>query len=121
MWGGRTKPARSSRSPGGGESGSSLAPNAARRAAVDRGGEPQRDGARWRAVRPCLQRSCRRPQANGGDSAPLPRDREIDVRERLRLEGIERRALSLRARRVVQAFRGEPGEADGERTSGPDS
>ena len=49
------------------------------------------------------------------DPAPLPTAGEVELRERLRLEAIERRARSLRARSVVQTFRGEPREVDTER------
>ncbi|MCY4658528.1 MAG: hypothetical protein OXF93_01760 [Acidobacteria bacterium] len=58
------------------------------------------------------------PEAGGtgqpDDPAPLPTAGEVELRERLRLEAIERRARSLRARSVVQTFRGEPREADTE-------
>ena len=50
-----------------------------------------------------------------GEPAPLPTAGEVELRERLRLEAIERRARSLRARSVVQTFRGEPREAEAER------
>ena len=49
------------------------------------------------------------------DPAPLPTAGEVELRERLRLEAIERRARSLRAPSVVQTFRGEPREVDTER------
>ncbi len=49
------------------------------------------------------------------DPAPLPTAGEVELRERLRLEAIERRARSLRARSVVQTFRGEPREVGAER------
>lgn len=49
------------------------------------------------------------------DPAPLPTAGEVELRERLRLEAIERRARSLRTRSVVQTFRGEPREANTER------
>ena len=56
------------------------------------------------------------------EPAPLPTAGEVELRERLRLEAIERRARSLRARSVVQTFRGEPREVDAERPDpgGPD-
>ncbi len=38
----------------------------------------------------------------------VPTDREVELRERLRLEAIERRTRSLRAPSVVQTFRDEP-------------
>ncbi|MYN64918.1 MAG: TrbI/VirB10 family protein [Acidobacteria bacterium] len=43
-----------------------------------------------------------------GELAPLPTAGEVELRERLRLEAIERRSRSLRAPGVVQTFRGEP-------------
>ena len=49
------------------------------------------------------------------EPAPLPTAGEVELRERLRLEAIERRSRSLRARSVVQTFRGEPREVDAER------
>ena len=48
------------------------------------------------------------------DPAPMPTAGEVELRERLRLEAIERRARSLRARSVVQTFRGELREVDTE-------
>jgi len=49
------------------------------------------------------------------EPAPLPTAGEVELHERLRLEAIERRARSLRARSVVQTFRGEPRHVDTER------
>ena len=45
-------------------------------------------------------------------SEGVPTDREVELRERLRLEAIERRTRSLRAPSVVQTFRDEPRELD---------
>ena len=58
------------------------------------------------------------PAGPGGaaseDSSSLPTAGEVELRERLRLEAIERRARSLRAPSVVQTFRDEPRRGDGD-------
>ncbi len=57
------------------------------------------------------------PPGPGGaaseDSSSLPTAGEVELRERLRLEAIERRARSLRAPSVVQTFRDEPRRGGG--------
>ena len=58
-----------------------------------------------------------RGAAGGADEPlPLPTAGEVELRERLRLEAMERRTRSLRAPSVVQTFRGDPAR-DGERGS----
>ena len=66
--------------------------------------------------------------AGPGDVPPLPTAEEIELRERLRLEALERRTRSLRAPSVVQTFRSpevgaanaEPRDSDnGERSARP--
>ena len=57
------------------------------------------------------------PGAGGAaseDSSSLPTAGEVELRERLRLEAIERRARSLRVPSVVQTFRDEPRRGDGD-------
>ena len=56
--------------------------------------------------------------ASGADGVP-PTAGELELRERLRLEAIERRARSLRAPSVVQTFRGD--EAQGADRERPES
>ncbi len=46
------------------------------------------------------------PGSAGADVPPPPTAGEVELRERLRLEALERRARSLRAPSVVQTFRG---------------
>jgi len=71
------------------------------------------------------------PDAPGGagpdEPPPLPTAGEVELRERLRLEALERRTRSLRAPSVVQTFRGDeaceaagPAGATGQ-TGGPTS
>ena len=57
--------------------------------------------------------------AGAGDVPPLPTTGEVELRERLRLEAIERRARSLRAPSIVQTFREEVRQDDTD-TADPD-
>ena len=60
------------------------------------------------------------PAGAAGDGAQaLPTAGEVELRERLRLEALERRARSLRTPSLVQTFRGEVREG-GADTAGPD-
>ena len=68
------------------------------------------------------------PPAGGGpgagtgpdEPAPLPTAGEVELRERLRLEALERRTRSLRAPSVVQTFRGDKVREAGAEPARPD-
>ena len=60
--------------------------------------------------------------ADGGDApAPLPTAGEVELRERLRLEALERRTRSLRAPSIVQTFRGDEAREAGAEPAGTDT
>ncbi len=51
---------------------------------------------------------------SGDEQSRIPTAGEVELRERLRLEALERRTRSLRAPSLVQTFRGEARESDSE-------
>ena len=101
-----TRRRSSRRPPGRGGRADPVPSGAARGPAPDRVGAPRR-GRRGDAARSADAAAGR--EGSGGGSgpagAPPPTAGEVELRERLRLEAIERRARSLRAPSVVQTFR----------------
>ncbi len=60
------------------------------------------------------------PGDAGSGDLPLPTAGEVELRERLRLEALERRTRSLRTPSVVQTFRSPEARAEADEGTGPD-